>query len=75
MIPLGLIIGLAMLPGIALADGWDAYGPDGSYQDHIGGESERGLPAVLGAQDVGFLHMHKFKIIVRLTDHAAEKIF
>ena len=32
-------------------DGWDAFGPDGSYEGRISGDSERGLPAVIGGQD------------------------
>ena len=27
-----LVLAAAMLPGLALADGWQVYGPDGSYQ-------------------------------------------
>ena len=30
------IVALAMLPGIALAGGWEVYGPDGSYQGRMG---------------------------------------
>ena len=36
-----LVIAAAiMLPGFALADGWQVYGPDGSYQGRIGRGSD-----------------------------------
>lgn len=50
MIRAALIIAAIMLPGLAFADGWDAFGPDGSYQGRISGESERGLPSVIGSK-------------------------
>ena len=30
-----VIAALLLLPGLALADGWDVFGPDGSYQGRI----------------------------------------
>jgi hypothetical protein len=43
-----LIIAAVMLPGLALADGWQVFGPDGSYQGRIehgqeGGENLFGV--------------------------------
>lgn len=38
-----VIAALLLLPGLALADGWDVFGPDGSYQGRI----ERGSDGTL----------------------------
>ena len=35
MVRLALAAALALMPGIALAGGWDVFGPDGSYQGRI----------------------------------------
>jgi hypothetical protein len=43
MIRAVLVIAAVMLPGLALADGWQVYGPDGSYQGRI----ERGSDGTL----------------------------
>ena len=46
-----VLAALVILPGAALASGWDAFGLDGAYQGRISGEGERGLPAVIGGED------------------------
>jgi hypothetical protein len=51
MVRLALAAALALMPGIALAGGWDVFGPDGSYQGRISGQDERGLSPVIGGQD------------------------
>ena len=43
MIRLALTAALILLPGVTLADGWDVFGPDGSYQGRI----ERGSDGTL----------------------------
>ncbi len=43
-----LIIAAVMLPGVALADGWQVYGPDGSYQGRIE-RGQEGGEALFGA--------------------------
>ena len=43
MIRLALTAALILHPGFALADGWEIYGPDGSYQGRI----ERGSDGML----------------------------
>ena len=35
MVRIALAAALALMPGIALAGGWDVFGPDGSYQGRI----------------------------------------
>ncbi len=43
MIRAVIVIAAVMLPSLALADGWQVYGPDGSYQGRI----ERGSDGTL----------------------------
>ena len=45
-----LLAALVILPGGALAAGWGAFGPDGSYQGRISSEGECGLPVVISSK-------------------------